>query len=368
MLRAMCAAVLYGICVVPAHATDLYAIAGPITTPSEVAFAQSVYASPYITGTLISASWSNLEPANGTFNWSVLDDQIALVPPNLAIELSIIGGADSPSWLSDLGVPELSFGFANHGGKDKVPCSPIAYPVPYSTGYISAHNAMMDAVAAHLASTGTLGQIAAIKVNNFGVITEELRVPLACTGAGTIETKGQAIATWKAAAYTPSAVIAAWTAMAAEDALDFPNAVLSLDVLAGEGVSFPPLDNNSRKTKTPVAVVQSIIDAGVSAYPGRFKVQWDGLSTNPIPAMEVLAQCGNPNAAVAWQSNEWASQQAGCGAGPGSAACTDSQYLTLLQNGQTQCGSSIEIFGLDVINHAAALSQFTSGTGALRRK
>jgi hypothetical protein len=350
------------------HATDIYVIDNPHIDQRLVAQALT---NPAVTGSEIVLNWNVLEPASGIFSWQALDNAIALTMPGQHLSLAIVTGAYAPSWLAaaPTNVPFLNFAYGARTGQTHG-CKAISMPVPYVPAYVMAYDGLMQALAQHLASTGALNSVALVKTTGIDTITEENHLPsLGCSDsdpADPQQTTTQVAMEWQHAGFRSGVVENAWKQMTDAIATDFPNAVISFDIHATELSSFPPIDRHGHIVNPLNApnILQNLINYGIAAYPSRFSTQWDGVSDiRPIPAPIVLALCDRKNAVAGWQSNEFfAVQGAGCGATQpdGATLCTDTTYLNLLNNAKASCGTTMEVWPIDVINHAASFAAFAA--------
>lgn len=351
-----------------ACATDIYVVNNPQMSQPLVAAALK---NPAVKGAEIVLYWNVLEPKAGKFAWRSLDRAIAMTRHKHALSLAIVTGAYSPAWLADApsSVNFLTFAYGPRGGKTRG-CSSISMPVPFAPGYIAAYDAMMDALAIHLTATGAIHAVSIVKTTGIDTTTEENHLPtIGCTDTNPNDpqqTPQQVAAAWQQAGYTSTVLENAWKQMTSEIALDFPNAMVSLDVYASEAVSFPAIGAHGHIAEDgkPPPILRTLITYGVTNFPGRFSTQWNGVSDiGPIPAWLVARLCKVPNAVVGWQSNEFFNTKgAGCGSTePGGATlCTDTSYLALLNNAKNTCGATMEVWPADVVNHAASFSAFAA--------
>ena len=351
-----------------AHATDIYVIDNPHIDQRIVAAALT---NPAVTGSEIVLDWNVLEPNANIFSWQALDSAIALTLPSQHLSLAIVTGAYAPSWLAAAPtyVPFLDFAYGARSGQTHG-CKAISMPTPYAPAYVTAYDSFINAMMMHLARTGALDRVTVVKTTGIDTITEENHLPsLGCTDANPADpqqTTAQVTAEWQRAGFRSGRMEKAWKQMTDAIAADFPHAVISFDIHATELSSFPPIDRHGHIVNPPDApnILQNLINYGIAGYHARFSTQWDGVSDiSPIPAPIVVALCDRKNAAVGWQSNEFFNVQgAGCGATQpdGAKLCTDTTYLNLLNNAKASCGTTMEVWPIDVINHAASFAAFAA--------
>ncbi len=87
-----------------------------------------VAAKNYVQGILVRAVWKDVEPADNTYNWSLIDDQISAAQSyGKKISISIGGGPNSPDWLYAAGSESMSFSFPFAG----------TIPVPWDSIFLN---------------------------------------------------------------------------------------------------------------------------------------------------------------------------------------------------------------------------------------
>ena len=65
---------------------------------------------PWFKGTFVATGWERIEPENGRFDWSWLDEPMKKAAENgLYVVIKVYHGHSSPSWLYSAGVPEVKF-------------------------------------------------------------------------------------------------------------------------------------------------------------------------------------------------------------------------------------------------------------------
>jgi hypothetical protein len=105
---------------IAALAPPVFAITKPTGTfSSSAAGSSGIYANPNLRGVLIRASWLDIEPTPGIFNFTSIATQVANAKANgKPWSLAVIGGGTgSPAWLTDpvgsggLGAPFMTYSF-----------------------------------------------------------------------------------------------------------------------------------------------------------------------------------------------------------------------------------------------------------------
>src|SRR5437660_5039523 len=87
---------------IPMGPMGLFVCRGPGPTPErEVNF-------PFIDGWLVRPGWEVVEPAEGKFDWRLIEGDIALAKRlGKKITLAILGGPQAPAWVYQKGVKEI---------------------------------------------------------------------------------------------------------------------------------------------------------------------------------------------------------------------------------------------------------------------
>jgi hypothetical protein len=102
---ATAAAVLYQKAIQAAAATSgvsVQVLFPPQSSDSDFAAVQGLMSNPAVTGTVISIEWSDIEPSNGTFDWTIVDNAISPWTAgdkkvNLVFENTTYGGSACPA-------------------------------------------------------------------------------------------------------------------------------------------------------------------------------------------------------------------------------------------------------------------------------
>ena len=167
---------------------------------------------------------------------------------------------------------------------------------------------------------------------------------------------------WQNAGYTPSKVMDAWKSTSTAINSAFPDKILALEVL--ENFDFPPFDENGQQVtfQDPhyVDIKQAVVADALRRFPGRFAIQWDGLSAERVVPSVIRA--GEAGAIVGWQTNLFKGPKVGSGCESGAIAeakiCTPDTYIKILQNGLRNGGKYFEIWPTDAKQHAGAVKAF----------
>ena len=69
----------------------------------------SSWKNPNVTGVIIRTSWQNVEPSQGTFNWSYVDQGITLAHKyTKKVGITIVAGMKSPTWIYSVGAQQFT--------------------------------------------------------------------------------------------------------------------------------------------------------------------------------------------------------------------------------------------------------------------
>ena len=329
---------------------------------------RSALAKPYIDGAVLTSEWSGIEPAPGVYDFTALDQWIVLaVRQHEKLSLAVMAGLWTPDWLykPPYQVPNSSFRY-NRSPQGTPNCTTLVLPSPWNPTFIREYNQMMRRVAQHLHTMKIEGMPAnaaydalrIVKLDGINNTTEELRLyanqyPHADPGP-CHQTSAPPV--WAAAGFRPSKIKSAWTEMADNIAVLFPDKILSTDVI--QNVAFPAVDENGQVYQPRPGLIDplsnEVIAIGIARFPGRYSVQWDALSTQP-PDPAVL-EARRHGAIEAWQLNDILGTQ---GTGYIISAhthrkCSLPEFQATFDNGIRLGGKFIEVFAQNVDAYAPA--------------
>jgi hypothetical protein len=221
--------------------------------------------------------------------------------------------------------------------------------------------------------------IAVVKLTGVNATSEELRLPAEdpsvtklCQGGAVND-----IQLWKGAGYTPAKVEQALKDIASDFDTALSGALASTPVtlaIIPDG-GFPPIDRSGQevtgtaKQGLNTRTVAALVGDAADALSGRFILQHDYLNYNEAADPTVVGLARDNHVHLAWQTNLWRGnlgQGAGCGGSAGNGkACTDAEYLNLLEAGIHPAGGAgpsaqglyIEVFPYDAINHPGPIAK-----------
>jgi hypothetical protein len=88
--------------------TGVFCSCGPTLDTGNGSVDPAVAAKTFVKGILVRVPWRLLEPTDNTFDWTLIDGQIAAANSfNKKISLGIENGPGVPKWLFDMGVPRI---------------------------------------------------------------------------------------------------------------------------------------------------------------------------------------------------------------------------------------------------------------------
>lgn len=124
------------------HLRTQHSEIAPGGSPNSTAVKQEA---PFVRGIFIAIPWSELEPADGHYDWKLFDDTFArYARAGLYIQFMVWVGPDSPRWIYSAGVPEV------HTTPDKRKFHDWTYPFYLDANYKTYYHRLIRAVAAHI--------------------------------------------------------------------------------------------------------------------------------------------------------------------------------------------------------------------------
>jgi hypothetical protein len=230
-----------------------------------------------VTGAMLRLTWSELEVGDDRWDWSALDAATATTATSgKRLLLAIAAGGATPAYVYDRHVAKLDFTIVAHQG-EAANCTAVSMPPPWDPTYLSLVDRLARRVADHLSATGRLGLVQQVKVTGINQTTAELRLP-ADPGVTTAQSgcpASDALATWRAAGYTPELITEAFRANARSWATAFPAAALDAAIVPKQ--SLPDLDASGRKARAGDATLTEIVTWASTTYATRFAVSYNAL-------------------------------------------------------------------------------------------
>jgi hypothetical protein len=320
--------------------------ASPALRRERDALPDSIYSLPQVDGVYVRLLWRVIEPRPGMYDWRTLDREVdRAVRAGKMISIGVRSGSFTPDWLYAQGVKSSSFTIT-HRGAERGECRRVNIPWPWDEQYQQAYARMMQALAKHMRERpGAYEALRIVKITGITRNTEEMRMPISTVREGNCE---PALAVWQEAGYRPSKVIDAWENLAKAVGSAFPDKLLALSIL--DRNDFPPIDEEGQLVKPAdpdyVDAKDAILSRGLKLFPGRFAVQWNGLSGFKVAPSVIEA--GEKGAVIGWQTNMFKGRRAGSGCpiarGVDLGPCTKETYAQILELGLKNGGRYFEIW------------------------
>jgi len=262
-------------------------------------------ANPYINGAYLKDYWSDVEPADGAYNWSALDEQMKIAEAaGKKVALGVQAGTKTPSWVYAAGArpfqtitPEGALG--NY-------CQSQSVPIPWDPVFLSKWKAFVVAFGAHYARDPHISEV---KITGIDVTTDETVMPHS-TGETRTKKKGAAAgkvctfpnddANWIANGYTQAKVFGAWKQIAAVFAAAFPKQALTVMTSIH---AMPSIGPDGRYDPTEAAAgfaSYTFLPYGAATFGKRFVAAQNGWRPNHLDegVLRFATTTGNP---FGWQ-------------------------------------------------------------------
>jgi len=217
----------------------------------------TVLNNPDVTGVSIRQGWASLEPAEGVFDWTFLDSEVARAAAAGKRVMLRIGTAQEarPAWVTTAvrNAGGTFFSFVDNG-------VPTTIPVFWDPTFLAKKTAMITALGAHFTNNRAITVVVASFAN---CCSEDWGVPHTPTD----------IANWLAAGYTSDKMLDAGRTLIDATMAAFQNQYVTLAVGSngeGHGIDLDPTDDYVARN--------AVLNARAS-WPGRLFVQKNTLST-----------------------------------------------------------------------------------------
>jgi hypothetical protein len=217
---------------------------------------------PYISGVALQIHWSDLEPADGSPNWSKLDQLFTAAESQKKwVQLLIFPGFFSPAWALE-GVQTETFPLQYGPGKGTL----TKLPMPWDEVYLNRWYTFLKSVSARYGNSPAFRVISAAG-------------PTSVSAEFTLPGKPDDLPIWTSAGYSPRKYLAAWQRTFPVYVADFPNQYISVSM--GSGI---PIDElGKRAPRERMDIRQEIVDQAMSALGRRFVLQFSNLDGNSGP-------------------------------------------------------------------------------------
>lgn len=334
----------------PADVRGIYVYSSDVSQIAK-GYANGVTASlavPGVDGIVLVISWSSLEPAMGQYQWTTLDQWIHLAASaGRKIDLTITAGADTPSWLFQTapagpGATPIQFTISPHSGATGV-CQSETIATPWDNAFLSRWDSLLAAVAAHLKSTGTYGNVTLLRITGINRTTDELRLPAETPQSAGLACVSDAVSTWQHAGYRPSLLLAGWDRLTSSFQKSFPDKSFSIAIIPQN--AFPPIAEDGSVIKgTPPDANQPLLALASHKFTGRLVVQFNFLMPGEAASPVVVQAAQTLGTMAAFQTNNYfgsTGQGAACSEPvTNPTPCTLATFLDLLRTGIYPLGQS----------------------------
>jgi hypothetical protein len=192
-----------------------------------------------VAGFRISANWSQLETADGVYNWPAIDNELnAVVAGGKKVAISVQAGYLTPNWVYTEGAASLTYKWWKSWGPGY--CANVTIPVPWDPVFLSKWGAFIAALGARYNSNPNV-----VRVNIGGLNSDTPETYLPFNRNASINhgqcTSYDDVQNWINLGYTRVKVETAWNTIASDFYASFSNPELVAELVSG---GFPPLDNN----------------------------------------------------------------------------------------------------------------------------
>src|SRR5581483_4321485 len=244
--------------------SGLVVVLPPAASPSQSLDLTSL-SNPHISGAALQVNWRDIEPAQGTFNWSNLDKLFAAARVSKKwVQLLIFPGFFSPAWALE-GVQTDQFPIPYGPGNGTV----AKLPMPWDEVYLGRWSAFLKRLSERYGESPEFRVIAAAGPTS---VSAEMTLPVT----------PQDITQWRNDSYTPDKYIAAWQKIFGMYAEDFPNQCVSL---SAPGV--PILEPGRNGLNAHILARQTVVDNASDVLGKRLVLQWSNLTGEaPVKASD----------------------------------------------------------------------------------
>lgn len=225
-----------------------------ISTSGTGSVVPSVAAKSFVNGILVRIGWKDIEPVDNSYNWALLDNQIAVANTyGKKISLAIGGGPNTPSWLYTLGVPTYSYSVPFSG----------TIPIIWNTTFINKWTEFISALGNHYKNDTT---IVLVYITNATTNGYEMQMPYSPTPS------------YSSSGYADSKVIDSWKQVIDTFLVAFPDHYLTND--------FHPVNSSN-------AIADSIYNYTQIKIGGRYGANawwWTQNNTSVYPSQYTILQ------------------------------------------------------------------------------
>lgn len=188
----------------------IYCSCGPTTATGGHSIVPEIAAKDFVEGTLVRVAWRDLQPTATTFNWTLLDNELARARTNnTKVVLAIVNGPSAPTWLASQGVQ--MFNFTTPQG------AAASMPVPWDSTYLAAWTNFVMLLGARYNAESTIVLVHATHSTANGF---EMQIPFWANFTNQ----------WNSIGYTTQRNLDSWIEVLDAFALAFPSKPLDVEV------------------------------------------------------------------------------------------------------------------------------------------
>ena len=259
----------------------------------------------YINGAFLKTSWSDLEPADGAYEWSALDAQVKIAEgAGKKVALGVQAGTKTPGWVYAEGAKP--FHTITTEAADGNFCQSQSVPIPWDPVFLRKWTAFVAAFGARYANDPHISEV---KITGINTTTNETKMPHS-PGETRSKKKGSRAgipctfpnddANWLAAGYTQAKVFGAWKRMATAFAVAFPKQALTVMTSTHSMPSVGPDGRYDATGSAEAFATNTFLSYGAAAFGKRFAAAQNGWRPNHLDAgvLSFAAKTGNP---FGWQ-------------------------------------------------------------------
>jgi hypothetical protein len=251
--------------------TGVWCSCPPTTSTGSISVMPAVATKPYVDGILVRVAWKDLETADNTYNWALIDSQITAAQTyGKKIALAVGGGPNSPTWLFNQGAQSLSFTIPFSG----------TIPIPWDTIFLTKWTEFITALGNRYADDTTIQLVYLTHSTSNGF---EMQLPFNPTPSYT------------SISYTDQKVIDSWKQIIDTYNTAFPNHYLTND--------FHPVNSSNTIADSVYAYANLTIgnryganawwwtQNNTTVYPSQYAILQDSSTTNQFTGIQ-MAQSG----------------------------------------------------------------------------
>lgn len=248
---------------------------------------------PNVDGFYVQATWEEVEPAPGVFDWSLIDSQLEVLNKyHKKAAISINAGAYSPKWLWEKGVGFVETKVIPFRQKNF--CEPLKVAIPWDKTFLAHWTGLVKKFGEHYAHNSS---VTAVKITGIAIRTDEISLPYV-NGGIKVSPDGKKcdfpddVKNWQKAGYTSEKVINAFTTITQTFADAFPGLPL---VIMTDSQSFPPIGKSGELDPSATSISTGVfLDIGVKIAGDRFVGQNNGLTALKVdPGIKAFADAGH---------------------------------------------------------------------------